>query len=120
MAKVLIVDDAAFMRMMLKNILTQNDFEVSGEAETGVQGVEMYRELRPDIITMDITMPGMDGITAIRKILEIDAGANIIVCSALGQKEVVMEAIQAGAKHFIIKPFDNDKVRSTVKAVLGI
>lgn len=118
--KVLIVDDAALARTMLRKIVEECGISEIFEASNGVEAVEVYQNERPNLVTMDVTMPEMDGVTATRKILEINAGANVIVCSALGQKEVVMEAIQAGAKHYIIKPFDNDKVRSTIKAVLGI
>ena len=118
--KVLIVDDAVLARAMLRKVLEGCGISDILEAQNGVEAVQIYQNERPDLITMDITMPDMDGVTATRKIIEINPAANVIVCSALGQKEVVMEAIQAGAKHYIIKPFDNDKVRSTIKAVLGI
>jgi two-component system chemotaxis response regulator CheY len=118
--KVLIVDDAALARAMLRRIIEECGISDIYEAQNGIEAVQMYQNEKPNLVTMDITMPDMDGVTAIRKIIEIDAGACVIVCSALGQKEVVMEAIQAGAKHYIIKPFENDKVRSTIKAVLGI
>jgi len=108
--KVLIVDDAAFMRMLLRDIITKAGYEVAGEAANGVEAVEKYRELKPDVVTMDITMPEMDGIQAIKKIREIDPGAKIIVCSAMGQQSMVIEAIQAGAKDFIVKPFQHSRV----------
>ncbi|HEW91410.1 MAG TPA: response regulator [Thermotogaceae bacterium] len=108
--KVLIVDDAAFMRMLLKDIVTKAGYEVIGEAANGVEAVDKYKELQPDIVTMDITMPEMDGITAIKKIKEIDPDAKIIVCSAMGQQAMVVEAIQAGAKDFIVKPFQAPRV----------
>jgi len=108
--RVLIVDDAAFMRMLLKDIITKAGYEVAGEAANGVEAVEKYRELKPDVVTMDITMPEMDGITAIKKIKEIDPNAKIIVCSAMGQQAMVIEAIQAGAKDFIVKPFQHSRV----------
>ena len=117
--KVLIVDDAALARAMLRKIVEECGISAILEAQNGLEAIQIYQTEKPNLVTMDITMPEMDGITAIRKILEIDATASIIVCSALGQKEIVMEAIQAGAKHFVVKPFDNDKVRSTIKAVLG-
>ena len=117
--KVLIVDDAALARAMLRKIVEECEVSTILEAQNGLEAIQMYQNEKPNLVTMDITMPEMDGITAIRKILEIDAAASIIVCSALGQKEIVMEAIQAGAKHFVVKPFDNEKVRSTIKAVLG-
>ncbi|HBT39586.1 MAG: Response regulator receiver protein [Thermotoga sp. 50_1627] len=108
--RVLIVDDAAFMRMLLKDIITKAGYEVAGEAANGVEAVEKYKELKPDVVTMDIMMPEMDGITAIKKIKEIDPNAKIIVCSAMGQQAMVIEAIQAGAKDFIVKPFQHSRV----------
>ena len=108
--KVLIVDDAAFMKMLLKDIVTKAGFEVVGEATNGVEAVEKYKELKPDIVTMDITMPEMNGIEAVKKIKEIDPNAKIIMCSAMGQQAMVIEAIQAGAKDFIVKPFQPARV----------
>src|SRR5690625_1393649 len=99
--KVLIVDDAAFMRMMIKDILEKNGYEVVGEAQNGVEAVEKYEELSPDLVTMDITMPEMDGIEALKKIQEINPEATVIMCSAMGQQAMVIDAIQAGAKDFI-------------------
>jgi two-component system, chemotaxis family, chemotaxis protein CheY len=119
MASVLIVDDAAFMRMMLKDILVKNGYEVVGEAVNGADAVEKYRELQPDIVTMDITMPEMDGITAVKNIRAMDPAANIIMCSAMGQQPMVLEAIQAGAKDFVVKPFQADRVMESIKRVLG-
>ncbi|AZR72366.1 two-component system response regulator [Anoxybacter fermentans] len=116
---VLIVDDAAFMRMMIKNILTEAGYEVVAEAENGKQAVEKYNELRPDLVTMDITMPEMDGITAVKEIMAIDSNAKIIMCSAMGQQAMVIEAIQSGAKDFIVKPFKNERVLEAVKKILG-
>jgi len=107
---VLIVDDAAFMRMMIKDILSKNGYKVVGEAENGVQAVEKYKELEPDLVTMDITMPEMDGIDALKEIKEINPDATIIMCSAMGQQAMVIDAIQAGAKDFIVKPFQADRV----------
>jgi Response regulator containing CheY-like receiver domain and AraC-type DNA-binding domain len=118
MSKVLIVDDAAFMRMMLKDILEKNGFEVIGEAPNGVKAVELYQNVKPDIVTMDITMPDMDGIEAVKKIKAIDAAAKIIMCSAMGQQNMVMEAIKAGARDFIVKPFQGDRVVEAIKKVL--
>ncbi|UMZ73372.1 response regulator [Natranaerofaba carboxydovora] len=117
--KVLIVDDAAFMRMMIKDILTKNGFEVVGEAENGAQAVEKYDELSPDIVTMDITMPEKDGIQALKEIKGKDANANIIMCSAMGQQSMVIEAIQAGAKDFIVKPFQPERVMEAIKKSLS-
>ena len=109
-AKVLIVDDAAFMRMMLKDILTKNGYEVAGEAENGKVAVSMYQELKPDVTTMDITMPEMDGISAVKEIKKANPGAKIVMVSAMGQQAMVIEAIQAGAADFIVKPFQPDRV----------
>jgi two-component system, chemotaxis family, chemotaxis protein CheY len=119
MTKVLIVDDAAFMRMMLKDILTKNGIEVVGEAVNGFEAVDKYRELTPDIVTMDITMPEKDGITAVKEIRTIDPNANVIMCSAMGQQPMVLEAIQAGAKDFVVKPFQADRVIGSINKVLG-
>ncbi len=120
MAKnILIVDDAAFMRMMIKDILTKNGYNVVGEAENGLKGVEKYNELKPDLVLMDITMPEMDGIQALKKIREGDGSAKIIMCSAMGQQAMVIESIQAGAKDFIVKPFQADRVLEAVKKVIG-
>jgi len=118
MAKsLLIVDDAAFMRMLLKDIISKAGYEVVGEAANGVDAVEKYKELKPDVVTMDITMPEMNGIEAIKKIKEIDPNAKIIVCSAMGQQAMVVEAIQAGAKDFIVKPFQHSRVIEALQKV---
>ena len=120
MAKgILLVDDAAFMRMMLKDILVKNGYEVLGEAENGLKAVEKYKELNPDLVIMDITMPEMDGIQALKKIRENDPSALVIMCSAMGQQAMVIEAIQSGAKDFIVKPFQADRVLEAVKKVVG-
>lgn len=119
MARVLIVDDAAFMRMMIKDILEKNGFDVVGEASNGQIAVEMYKKERPDIVTMDITMPDMDGIEAVKQIKAFAPEAKIIMCSAMGQQSMVMDAIRAGAKDFIVKPFQADRVLEAVKKVLG-
>ena len=120
MAKnILISDDAAFMRMMIKDILTKNGYNVVGEAENGAKAVEKYNELKPDLVLMDITMPEMDGIQALKKIKEGDANACVIMCSAMGQQAMVIESIQAGAKDFIVKPFQADRVIEAVKKVIG-
>ena len=120
MAKnILIVDDAAFMRMMIKDILTKNGYNVVGEAENGLKAVEKYTELKPDLVLMDITMPEMDGIQALKKIKEADANACVIMCSAMGQQAIVIEAIQSGAKDFIVKPFQAERVLEAVKKVVG-
>jgi len=117
--RVLVVDDAAFMRMMLKDILAKNGFEVAGEAENGLQAIEKYKELKPDVTTMDITMPEMDGISAVKQIKSLDPGAKVVMCSAMGQQAMVIEAIQAGAKDFIVKPFQPERVVEALKKVLG-
>jgi two-component system chemotaxis response regulator CheY len=117
--QVLITDDTAFMRMTLRNILEKNGYQVVGEAEDGLVAVEKYRELRPDLVTMDITMPRMDGITAIKKIMEIDVQAKIVVCSAMGQKALVIEALNAGARDFIVKPFQADRIINALQKVVG-
>ena len=117
--KVLICDDAAFMRMMIKDILTKNGYNVAGEAENGARAVEKYNELKPDLVLMDITMPEMDGIQALKKIRENDPSALIIMCSAMGQQAMVIESIQAGAKDFIVKPFQADRVLEAVQKVVG-
>ncbi|WP_125152119.1 response regulator [Clostridium rectalis] len=119
MAKILIVDDAAFMRMMIKDILEKNGFEVIGEANNGLKAVELYKKERPDVVTMDITMPDMDGIQAVKEIKALDPTAKIIMCSAMGQQTMVMDAIKAGAKDFIVKPFQPDRVLEAIKKVIG-
>ena len=119
MPRVLIVDDAAFMRMMLKDILTKNGYEVAGEAENGKVAVSMYQELKPDVTTMDITMPEMDGISAVKEIKKANPGAKIVMVSAMGQQAMVIEAIQAGAADFIVKPFQPDRVVEALNKALG-
>ncbi|OAT79937.1 response regulator [Desulfotomaculum copahuensis] len=117
--KILVVDDAAFMRMMIKNILLKNGYEVVGEAENGKQAVQMYAELKPDLVTMDITMPEMDGIEGVKAIRALDPDASIIMCSAMGQQAMVMDAIQAGARDFIVKPFQQDRILQAIERVLS-
>ena len=120
MAKnILICDDAAFMRMMIKDILTKNGYNVAGEAENGAKAVEKYAELKPDLVLMDITMPEMDGIDALKKIKASDPSASVIMCSAMGQQAMVIESIQSGAKDFIVKPFQADRVIEAVQKVVG-
>lgn len=114
MKKVLIVDDAAFMRVSIKNMLTKNGYEVIGEAENGRIAIQKYQELSPDIVTMDITMPEMDGLASIKKILELNPSANIIMISAMGQESMVREAVISGAKGFIVKPFKEDAIISAL------
>lgn len=117
--RILIVDDAAFMRMMIRDIVSKNGFEVCGEANDGIQAVEKYKEVRPDLVTMDITMPEMDGIAALKEIKKLDPNAKVIMCSAMGQQAMVIDAIQAGAKDFIVKPFQHDRVIEAIKKTLG-
>jgi two-component system chemotaxis response regulator CheY len=117
--KILIVDDAAFMRMMIKDILSKNGYEVVGEAADGVQAVEQYQEHQPDLVTMDITMPEMDGITALKEIKKLNPNAKVIMCSAMGQQAMVIDAIQAGAKDFIVKPFQADRVLEAIGKTLA-
>ena len=120
MAKnILICDDAAFMRMMIKDILTKNGYNIAGEAENGLKAVEKYNETKPDLVMMDITMPEMDGIQALKAIKGNSPDANIIMCSAMGQQAMVIEAIQSGAKDFIVKPFQAERVLEAVKKVIG-
>ena len=115
----MICDDAAFMRMMIKDILTKNGYDIAGEAENGAIAVSKYQELKPDLVLMDITMPEMDGIQALKNIKAADGAANVIMCSAMGQQAMVIEAIQAGAKDFVVKPFQADRVLEAVKKVIG-
>lgn len=119
MSNILIVDDAAFMRMMLKDILTKNGYHVIGEASNGAEALTKYQELKPDLTTLDITMPEIDGITALKNIKAADPNAKIVMCSAMGQQAMVIESIQAGAKDFIVKPFQADRVIEAIKKVLG-
>jgi two-component system, chemotaxis family, chemotaxis protein CheY len=116
---VLICDDAIFMRTMIGDILTQAGFQIVGEAETGVQAVDKYRSLKPDLVTMDIVMPDMGGIDAVREIIKEDPTAKILMCSAMGQQALVIEAIQAGARDFVVKPFQPSRVLEAVQRVLG-
>ncbi|WP_243386976.1 response regulator [Bacillus kexueae] len=118
MPNVLIVDDTKFLRETLKEIFIKAGFVVIGEADNGVKAVLMYKELRPDLVTMDITMPEMNGIEAVKRIKEFDSSAKIIMCSAMGQQKMVVEAIESGAKDFITKPFDEARVLEAVKHVL--
>jgi two-component system chemotaxis response regulator CheY len=117
-AKILIVDDSAFMRMMLKDILGNNGHEIA-EAENGKAGVEKYSQFKPDLVAMDIVMPEVTGIEAVRKIMQTDPDASIVMISALGQEAMVKEALEAGAKDFIVKPFKKEKVIETVNRLLS-
>ncbi|KUO65616.1 MAG: two-component system response regulator [Gracilibacter sp. BRH_c7a] len=115
---VMLVDDAAFMRMMLKDILSNNGYQIVGEAENGMIAVDKYSELKPDITIMDITMPEMDGLQAVKEIRAKDPQAKVIMCSAMGQQTMVIEAIQSGAKDFVVKPFQPDRVLEAVGKAL--
>ena len=116
---VLVCDDAIFMRTMISDILSQAGFEVVGEAESGLQAVEKYRALKPDLVTMDIVMPDMGGIEAVREICKSDPEAKLLMCSAMGQQALVVEAIQSGAKDFVVKPFQPSRVLEAVQRVLA-
>lgn len=115
MATVLIVDDAAFMRISIKNMLTKNGYDVVGEAENGQVAVEMYKELSPDIVTMDITMPVMTGLDALKEITKVDPQSKVVMVSAMGQEAMVRDAIVSGAKGFIVKPFKEEGIIAAIK-----
>jgi two-component system chemotaxis response regulator CheY len=117
--RVLVVDDAVVMRMMIRGILAKNGFDVVGEAQNGAEAVERYKELSPDLVTMDMIMPEMDGISAVKAIVAHDPEAKIIMCSSMGQQALVVEAIAAGAKSFITKPFQPPKILETINKVLA-
>lgn len=117
--RVLICDDAIFMRTMIGDILGQAGFEIVGEAETGLQAIDRFRELKPDLVTMDIVMPDMGGIDAVREIMKEFPEARILMCSAMGQQALVIEAIQAGARDFVVKPFQPSRVLEAVQRVLS-
>jgi two-component system chemotaxis response regulator CheY len=118
MARILIVDDAKFMRVTLRNILRQANHEIVGEAENGREAVALYQQLKPDLVTMDITMPEMNGLDAVREIKRNHPQAKIIMCSAMGQQKTIIEAIEAGARDYLVKPFDVSSVVDSVKSVL--
>jgi two-component system chemotaxis response regulator CheY len=117
-ARVLIADDASFMRQMIREIIEPEGYEVVGEASNGIEALEQFVELRPDLVTMDIVMPKRSGIDAVKGILAEDAQAKVVMCSALGQETLVMEALQAGARDFIVKPFKPEAVIATMKKIL--
>jgi two-component system, chemotaxis family, chemotaxis protein CheY len=119
MARVLVVDDAVFMRRMVSDALSQGGHEIIGEAANGAEAIERFQELRPEVTTLDITMPELDGISALKKILEIDPAARVVMCSALGQESKVLESIKAGAKDFVVKPFQKERVLDAVGKALG-
>ena len=119
MAKIMLVDDAAFMRMMLKNTLTQAGYTELVEAEDGAKAVELYSAEKPDLVFMDITMPNKDGLETLKDIKAMDPKATIVMCSAMGQETMVMDSIKSGAKDFIVKPFKPERILSTVKKILG-
>lgn len=117
-SKVLVVDDAAFMRLMLKNILIKDGLDVV-EAQNGVEAVDKYKELKPDLVTLDITMPEKDGIAALKEIRQYDSNAKVLMCSAMGQQALIIESIQNGAKDFIVKPFDEQRVLNSIHKIIG-
>jgi len=117
--KILLVDDAAFMRKMIKDTLSKNGYTELFEAVDGADAVEKFGEIGPDLVIMDITMPNMDGLEALKAIRAKDSGANVVMCSAMGQESMVMDAVRSGAKDFIVKPFKPDRVISTVGKILG-
>ena len=119
MAKIMLVDDAAFMRMMVKNALTKSGYDNFVEAQDGAEAVKKYEEEKPDMVIMDITMPNMDGLEALKAIRAKDGSANVVMCSAMGQESMVMDAVRSGAKDFIVKPFKPDRVLKTVSNILG-
>jgi two-component system, chemotaxis family, chemotaxis protein CheY len=119
MARVLVVDDAAFMRKMVTDALSGGGHEIVGEAGNGAEAVQRYQELRPDVMTLDITMPEKDGLTALKEIIAVDPGAKVVMCSALGQESKVLESIKLGAKDFVVKPFQADRVLSAIDKALG-
>ncbi len=119
MSKIMLVDDAAFMRMMVKKALTANGYSNFVEAQDGTEAVQKYEEEKPDIVIMDITMPNMDGLQALKKIRELDPNAKVVMCTAMGQESMVVDAIKSGARDFIVKPFDEQRVVQTVNGILG-
>jgi two-component system chemotaxis response regulator CheY len=119
MARVLVVDDAAFMRKMVTDALSGGGHEIVGEAANGAEAVTRFQELRPDVMTLDITMPEKDGLAALKEIIAVDPGAKVVMCSALGQESKVLESIKLGAKDFVVKPFQADRVLSAIEKALG-
>lgn len=119
-ARVLIVDDLAFIKLIIRDTLEKTGFEVAGEASNGIEAVEMYKRLKPDIVLMDITMPRMDGIQALQEIMKFDPNAKVIMCSALGQQKLIIQSIQLGAKDFIVKPFKPERIVGAIKKALNM
>ncbi|MEE1290284.1 MAG: response regulator [Spirochaetota bacterium] len=119
-SRVLIVDDLAFIKLIIKDTLEKTGFEVAGEASNGVEAIEQYKRLQPDIVLMDITMPKMDGIQALQEIVKIDPQAKVIMCSALGQQKLIIQSIQLGAKDFIVKPFKPERIVGAIKKALNM
>ncbi|MEI2702437.1 MAG: response regulator [Baekduia sp.] len=119
MARVLVVDDAAFMRKMVSDALSGGGHEIVGEAGNGIEAISQYQELRPDVITLDITMPEKDGLAALKEIMALDPSAKVVMCSALGQESKVLEAVKSGAKDFVVKPFQPDRVLSAINKAVG-
>jgi two-component system chemotaxis response regulator CheY len=117
--KILLVDDAAFMRKVIKDTLSKNGYTELYEAVDGADAVAKYEEIHPDLVIMDITMPNMDGLEALKAIREKDSNASVVMCSAMGQETMVMDAVRSGAKDFIVKPFKPDRILKTVSSVLG-
>jgi two-component system chemotaxis response regulator CheY len=117
---ILIADDLQFIKLVLRDLVEKAGFRVVGEASNGEEAIELFQDKRPDVVLMDITMPKMDGLTALKKILKIDPSANIIMCSALGQQTLIVQALQMGAKDFIVKPFRPERVVNSIKKILDI
>jgi len=118
--RVLVVDDLAFIKLIIRDILEKRGFQVVGEASNGIEAIELYTKIKPDVVLMDITMPRMDGIQALSKIMEVDKAAKVIMCSALGQQRLIIQAIQLGAKDFIVKPFKAERIIGAIKKTLNI
>lgn len=119
-ARVLIVDDLAFIKLIIRDTLEKTGFEVAGEASNGEEAIDMYKRLRPDIVLLDITMPRKDGIQALKEIIQEDKNAKVIMCSALGQQKLIIQAIQLGAKDFIVKPFKPERIVGAIKKALSM
>ncbi len=117
--RILIADDLSFIRMLQKEVLTEGGYQIVGEASNGREAVEKYRALTPDAVILDITMPGMNGLGAMQEILALDPGARVLICSAVGQQSVILEAIRAGAKDFIVKPFKPERLAGAIRRLLG-